>query len=539
MADTGLRYDFEFSWDSTYARAARLIAATTRPGRVLDLGGGVGELADPVGRLGFGYIGGDIDPENLAAMSERGRTAFHLDLLGDDAVDRVLEAVGGQGGEPIVAITALDVIEHLPDPVATLDLIEAIADGVAPTSDPPVLVVSIPNVAHYDLAAKLLAGRWDVTEVGLLDATHVALFDQRRVEQLFAGWEELGRSDVVIADTEQRFPEGLPAFGATPFAEFLRRSRTQAGPAADTYQFVRAYRRRPDHSDAAAEQSERSDRADAGPFLTVLTRTTGDRSSLVDTLTSLAAQRDDDFEVQLAVHHVDEQVVADVRAIVADFAPSFAARVAVHHVAHGGRCAPLNVGLNAARGRYVAVLDDDDVVTSDWVAAFRRGAVAAPGRIVRAGVVVQWVERRSGPLTDVEAVTGFEAMYPPSIDLLDTIRANRSPPSSFATPMGVVRALDLMFDDTQRVAEDWKFQLAALRIVGATSVPEITSVYRRSRDGGSAAAESEQVWIEDLRRVIDDLDREPTLLPAGSLRRIHQLYERIEALERRLGDSSA
>ncbi|MEO1059693.1 MAG: hypothetical protein AAFY28_22550, partial [Actinomycetota bacterium] len=85
----GLRYDFEFSWGSTYARAARLIAATCRPGRVLDLGAGVGSLGAAVHAFGFDYLGGDVDPANVAAMGDRGRTAFELDLLADDVVDHV------------------------------------------------------------------------------------------------------------------------------------------------------------------------------------------------------------------------------------------------------------------------------------------------------------------------------------------------------------------------------------------------------------------------------------------------------------------
>jgi hypothetical protein len=36
-------------------------------------------------------------------------------------------------------------------------------------------------------------------------------------------------------------------------------------------------------------------------------------------------------------------------------------------------------------------------------------------------------------------------------------------------------------------------------------------------------------------RVVADLDATPTVLPAGSLGRIHQLYDRIEELEIELG----
>ena len=520
-----LRYDFEFSWGSTYARAARLIASTCRVGRVLDLGAGVGSLGAAVETFGFSYLGGDLDPANVEAMRERGRSAFALDLLGNDVVDQVAAEV--EQGPPIVAIAALDVIEHLPDLDRTMRVLSDVVDRLA-ADEPPVLVVSIPNVAHYDLAAKLLLGRWDVTEVGLLDSTHITLFDERRLDATFVGWEELGRADVVIPDTEQQEPLGLPVFGSTTLRDHLRSLRDRAGRHGSTYQFVRAYRC------ATAESTAASAVSRTRPFLSVLTRTRGDRASLVETLTTLAAQHDDDFEVRLLVHHPDHAVVAEVEALVGSFTSSFAERVYVHHVDHGGRSAPLNIGLETARGRYVAVLDDDDVVTSDWVTTFKRLAAESPGRVVRAGVVAQWVERRDDEV-GFETVSGFEAMYPPTLDVIDTIRSNRSPPSSYAVPLGAVRALGLSYDDSLRVCEDWKFELEALRVCGAASDPAVTSVYRRWVDGGSAAEEERQTWIDDHERVIDDLDAAPTLLPPGSLRRIHRLYERIESLERELG----
>ena len=537
---TALRYDFEFSWESTYARAARLIAASCPVGRVLDLGAGVGELGVAVEQFGFSYLGGDLDPANVEAMEVRGRDAFHLDLLADPLA-AVRDAIDRSPGEPIVAVTALDVIEHLPDPDAAIRSIGRLVDALADNPlrddqlrDDPLLVVSIPNVAHYDLAAKLLVGRWDVTETGLLDSTHVALFDERRLEDAFAAWSEVGRSDVIIEQTEQRFPDGLPVFGATALHGYLRRLRARSGATGSTYQFVRAYRRRTALTAPAAAPPQAGD----APFLSVLTRTLGDRATLLDVLTSLAAQHDPDFELHVLVNNPDRSVIDRIEAMVAGFDPSFAGRVTVHHLRAAGRTRPLNDGLDAARGDYAVVLDDDDLVTTDWVGAFKRLAAGSPGRVLRAGSVVQWVETPPGGSGLSTSVSGFESLYPMELDVLDTIRANRSPSCSYAVPMGLVRSLGLRFDESQRVAEDWKFQLAAVLIAGAASTPEITSIYRRARGGGSAAAESEQVWIEDLGRVIDDLDGEPILLPPGSLHRIHQLYERIEHLERELGEPS-
>jgi len=547
MGDVGLRYDFEATPDSTYARAARLIASTTAPGLVVDLGAGVGALAETVEPYGFTHVGFDADPANVRAMQDRGRRASVLDLLAGDADEQVVDAVRRlveSTGNEVAAVVLLDVVEHLPDPDRVMRFLRRIVDRFADGTDAdPLLVVSIPNVGHVDLAAKLLLGRWDVTEVGLLDSTHISLFTEQRLRRLTAlhGFDELARNDVVMPVTEQQDPPDLPVFGDTTLAAMLRGVRDRADRFGSTYQFVRAYRRRVGapgepasaHGEAAASSEP------AAAFCSVIVRTQGSRRSLLDTLVSLAAQHDPDLEVLVMVHHDDETVVEPVRELAASFEPGFARRLRVVHVAGGGRSAPLNAALRIASGRFVAVVDDDDVVTSGWVSAFKRAAARHPGRMVRAGTVVQWIERRDGGLVDFEPVSGFEAAYPPRFDLLDTIRSNRSPSCSYAMPLAAVRALGLEFDDTLRVCEDWKFELDVARHTGVGDDPEVTSVYRRWRgDGGSSSEEAEAIWVADHERVVDDLDGSPTVLPPGSLRRLHDLYTRLEMLERELGRRS-
>ena len=278
------------------------------------------------------------------------------------------------------------------------------------------------------------------------------------------------------------------------------------------------------------------DRDDATPFCTVVVRTQGNRMSLVDTLTTLAGQSDRDIEVLLMVHCERDDVVEAIVALVDGFDPGFARRVDVVHVDGGGRSAPLNEALDRARGRYLAVLDDDDVVTTDWIESFRTLADRHPGTVVRSGCVVQYIERRACPQLDFEVVSGFWSPYPVGHDLVDTIRSNRTPQCAYAVPLETVRALGLRYDDTLSVCEDWKFQLDVARHAGWSGTDTITSVYRQWRGaGGSAEAVDTATWMADHERVVDDLDTVPTTLPPGTLRRIHDLYTRIEQLEIELG----
>ena len=544
--ETGLRYDFAYTPSSTYARAARLLARCGAPGLVVDLGCGPGVFALALSELGFGYVGVDVDTDALAAASSRGIDVVELDVSDiDAAIDRIVSVVGDR---PVSAVSVLDVVEHLPDPDRVLAGVGRLVDALARDGTTPMLVVSIPNVSHADLGAKLVTGRWDVTEVGLLDDTHITLFTEQRVRDVTtrAGFVEIGADDNVHDRTEQEFPVDHPAVGrVTVLSQFLRSLRGHAGPAAETYQFVRCYRRADDHerdglvADLPPRPSGRPDdpaTVHAGPFLSVIVRTQGGRASLLDTLTSLAAQTDRDIEVFVTVHHDDPAVHDEVRRLVALFEPDFVARVHVIGVVGGRRGRPLNVALQRAGGRYVALLDDDDLAVADWVEAFRGAADRAPGTIVRAPCVVQWTERVvAAGVAGAVAVSGFEAPYPVSFDYLDHVRRNRSPSCSYALPIGAIRALDVRFDEELDACEDWKFLMAVARWTGVTDATgrsgpaTATSVYRRSRDGGGAEGviDAEQ-WGRDHLAVAQDLASEPSLVPPGALMKVRHLYEAVE-----------
>ena len=534
----GLKYDFELSPTSTYARAARLVrdGSTGDNGRVIDLGAGVGVLGHALAAHGIGYLAFDYESASVDEMRRRGIDAHALDLTADDAIDRIFEQITIDPDQPIVAVTALGVVEHLPEPERSATLLVDLIDRIAATQGglEPMLVLSIPNVAHYDLGAKLITGSWDITDVGLLDRTHISLFDEPRLIEVFGDhFDEVGRDDVVAEVTEQRTEGDHPVFVQAGLGAYLRHLRERSDDAGNLYQFVRSYRRR----EAARIDDAAVTAATGGqPFCSVIVRTQGGRMSLVDTLTTLAGQIDRDIEVLLMVHHSDEQVFAAIRALVERFDPDFAAAVSVVHVTDGGRSAPLNAALDLACGRYMAVLDDDDVITRDWVATFRSLADRHPGALVRSGCVVQSIERRESTQLDFEVVSGFTSPYPDNIDMVDMIRSNQTPQCAYAVPMAAVRALDVRYDDSLSVCEDWKFQLDVARYVGWAGTAQITSVYRQWRDGGgSAGAVDVETWMTDHERVIDSLDTVPTVMGPGILRRIHDLYTVIEGLETELG----
>jgi 2-polyprenyl-3-methyl-5-hydroxy-6-metoxy-1,4-benzoquinol methylase len=78
-----------------------------------------------------------------------------------------------------------DTLEHLVDPAGLLRRLHPKLDTDG------ALVVSIPNVANWTMRLRLLAGRWNYTDRGILDRTHLRFFNKRTAIELLqsAGFE--------------------------------------------------------------------------------------------------------------------------------------------------------------------------------------------------------------------------------------------------------------------------------------------------------------------------------------------------------------
>ena len=86
------RYDFSFSWEGSYGHVVELVERLgLERGVVVDLGCGVGSIAQPLLDLGYEYIGVDIDPDSLEQLSKRGLEGRELDLgQTDELAERML-----------------------------------------------------------------------------------------------------------------------------------------------------------------------------------------------------------------------------------------------------------------------------------------------------------------------------------------------------------------------------------------------------------------------------------------------------------------
>ena len=105
----------------------------------------------------------------------------------------------------------LDVLEHLLQPQ---ELLVELSEWALKHGE-PLLVVSVPNVSHFDVAFRLLCGRWIPTETGLLDSTHIRFFTAQTLAHLFerTGWEVVAEDNFSAVRGDQydaRLTDSLP-----------------------------------------------------------------------------------------------------------------------------------------------------------------------------------------------------------------------------------------------------------------------------------------------------------------------------------------
>ena len=502
-------YRFSFSWEGPYGRAVRLVERHARRGVVLDLGCGYAAVGEVLRDAGWDYVGADRDPDAVADVVSRGLEAHVVDLAtGEGLVAKLTDLLAGR---PVGAVMMLDIIEHLPDPPAVLSELAELSRALSSDgSDAPVLVTSIPNVAHFDLGAKLIGGRWDVTPSGLLDRTHLQMFTDQRVGAELGrfGWQECGRDDFTMEHSDQWFPLDHPFLvEGGPVHDHLRSLRSAADPNMAINQFVRAYRliERPSAPDRlspqAAPQGAPAEAAAIGPpFLSVLTRTDGTRPSmLAEALTCLAAQSFEDLEVIVLVPGEDPGALESSSAVMNSFEEGFASRVRVEQVSgaqvrDGNGNEALNAGLALARGRYVAFLDDDDVVTADWAERFAEGAGRAPGKLVRSVCFARHVRRRAPDegAMGASAVTLTRPLeeFGERFDVISNLATDATPISSIAVPRSLVTEMHLRFDEQLTSCADWDFVVRAALVVGVEDTGHVTSIKLRWDDAGTATAGS-------------------------------------------------
>ena len=197
--------------------------AQRQPSRVLDVGCSDGTFGALVRDQGHHVVG--VDVVKHEGVGER------LDDFVEADLNVGLPAETGAGFDVIVAA---DVLEHTVEPASLLhDMVERLAVGGS-------ILVSVPNFAHWYPRARVVAGRFDYDQRGLLDRGHVRFFTRRTFERLIAdGNLRIHRHAVVGSPIEVLDVDGPSLMGrATRAAGGVDRFAVRLWPTLFGYQFL-------------------------------------------------------------------------------------------------------------------------------------------------------------------------------------------------------------------------------------------------------------------------------------------------------------
>lgn len=266
--------------------------------------------------------------------------------------------------------------------------------------------------------------------------------------------------------------------------------------------------------------SETEERPSDSPFLTVVMRTQGRKpEAFQDALLTLFGQTDQDFEVLIMAHNVDQPELGQVQETIDRQAESFRKRITLHEVRGEGRSLPLNASLEKGRGEYFAFFDDDDLLFGHWVETFKIGARQAPGRLVRAVAATQrveaetWFDGRDG----YRSTTWPKAEYAKTFGYAQHLERNHSPFMSVAFPRQLFSFWGEHFDEQLDVCEDWDMILRGAFLLGVNSVEELTVIYRLWTGVTSSYTEHErEAWVRSEARVRARQNDLPGILPEGA-----------------------
>jgi len=109
------------------------------------------------------------------------------------------------GRERFDVIIFADVLEHVAEPAS---LLRIAAKGLKPGG---FILVSVPNVAHWSVRLRLLFGRFEYADVGIMDATHLRWFTAKTIRGL------LKRSGFEVLECKQTAGVDLPEYRSRPW----------------------------------------------------------------------------------------------------------------------------------------------------------------------------------------------------------------------------------------------------------------------------------------------------------------------------------
>jgi len=169
---SAIRYAKPTIWD-LFDRNRIFVEEASKYKTVLETGCSTGFLSRLIAANGSRVVGIELDKEAAQIANQNCQRVLSCNLNSPEWVEVV--------GERFDLVTFGDVLEHLTDPRAVLRQTQEILNPRGR------VLICLPNIAHWTIRAKLLAGNFRYESTGILDFTHMRFFTVESAREFIAG----------------------------------------------------------------------------------------------------------------------------------------------------------------------------------------------------------------------------------------------------------------------------------------------------------------------------------------------------------------
>lgn len=164
------RYPIKTSKFSSHSKISTYLndkCSDRNASRILDIGCAKGELKSLMQNATIKYLG--VEPFMADFLSAKANGLDVIHCSAEEAISLI--------DSKFDFIVFADVLEHLQNPTA---LLKEYRNLLNPGGE---IVISIPNVAHWSNRLGLLFGKWNYTDRGILDRTHLRFFTKKSFQK--------------------------------------------------------------------------------------------------------------------------------------------------------------------------------------------------------------------------------------------------------------------------------------------------------------------------------------------------------------------
>lgn len=227
-----------------------------------------------------------------------------------------------------------------------------------------------------------------------------------------------------------------------------------------------------------------------GPLASVIVRTYNRPRFLERALSSIAAQK---------YKNVEAVVVNDAGDAVDEIVAKFPFARLIVNEKNLGTTPSANVGLRAARGEYVGLLDDDDMLFPDHLARHVDALERSGGAASSSDAITCYLELT--PFSDY-ACYGYRVALARHIDRSDIYVRDPVAPMAVLMRRAVLDSLG-GFNETVDFAEDWEVWIRIAERYDILHVPHVTGIYSVRTDATNTVVRQAARFGDAFARIVE------------------------------------